>query len=110
MGMPEFAKDMRVTVSYQNHVIDSSLIAWTLYERRNRDRRTNEPAVKVTPQKAVKRKRAKSLEAPLLLWRHGASSPALGGNRSAFGSLLVHHFLFLLRGFSGLMHTHRLPG
>jgi len=109
MGMPEFAKDMRVTVSYQNHVIDSSLIAWTLYERRNRERRTHEPDVKVTPQKAVKRKRSKPLEAPLLLSKHGSSSPVLGGG-PAFGSLFVHHFLSLLRSFSGIMHTHRLPG
>ena len=110
MGMPEFAKDLKLKGDCDNHILSSGDIALMLYERRHYDELKKGPLVTVPRQKKVKRRRNGSLEVAQRAPGSLASTLAAGYHNLAGGPSMLYQFLWLLTRISGFIRSHRLPG
>jgi len=103
MGLPECAKEVRVTTSTK-YVIDNGLIAWTLYERHRQDRKADELIVKIGRRKKAGRRRANGLE--FFAWsRYGTQVSVIHRAGPPCGSSLADVIMCVLTGFSRLIGT-----
>jgi hypothetical protein len=109
MGMPEFAKDLKLRGDGDNHILSSGDIALMLYERRHYDELRSGPLVTVPRQKKVKRRRNGSLEVAQRAPGSLTSTLAAGYHNLAGGPSFVYQFLWVLTRISGFIRSHRLP-
>jgi hypothetical protein len=96
MGLPEFAKNMRVPVSYRDHVIDSGVLAWVFYERHNQGRL--KPVVSVSRRKEARKKPGKTLDITRCMARDGSA-----GSTRTDGTLSVQNVVSLIAGVVALV-------
>lgn len=101
MGLPEFARDMRVPVNYRDHVIDSGVLAWVFYERGCRG--GIKPAVSLPRRKEARRKAPKrSLDITSCMARDHASGGVRDHARPARRPLSVNRLVSVLTGVLAL--------
>lgn len=102
MGLPEFAREMKVPVNYRDSVISNAALAWVFYERRSQLGELK-PVVRIGRRKELKKKRKNSLDIAGGVLDIHRSRIVVSHAGSACRPLFADYFLSLLGGMIRLI-------